>query len=102
AEQIGSVLAVFALGLLPFSIYQLQSRAFYARGDTKTPALVQVLVSATMVLVDVAASVKLPADVRMYGLVAGLVIANCAGVAVTTTVLHLQIGPPPGTGTGTD
>jgi putative peptidoglycan lipid II flippase len=92
ADQIGSVLAVFALGLLPFSIYQLQSRAFYARSDTKTPALIQVLVSTTLVLVDVAASLTLPAHTRIYGLAVGLVIANWVGVAVTTTLLRRQLG----------
>ncbi len=92
ADQIGSVLAVFALGLPPFSVYQLHSRAFYARGDTKTPALVQVLVSTTMVLVDVAASVTLPAHTRIYALAAGLVIANWVGVAVTTFLLRRQLG----------
>jgi len=92
ADQIGSVLAVFALGLLPFSIYQLQSRAFYARSDTKTPALVQVLVSTTLILVDVAASVTLPAHTRIYGLAAGLVIANWVGAAVTTFLLRRQLG----------
>jgi len=92
ADQIGSVLAVFALGLLPFSIYQLQSRAFYARSDTKTPALVQVLVSTTLVLVDVAASVTLPVHARIYGLAAGLVIANWVGAAVTTFLLRRQLG----------
>jgi len=92
ADQIGSVLAVFALGLLPFSIYQLQSRAFYARSDTKTPALVQVLVSTTMVLVDVAASMTLPAHTRIYGLAAGLVVASWVGAAVTTLLLRRQLG----------
>jgi putative peptidoglycan lipid II flippase len=92
AEQVGSVLAVFALGLWPFSIYQLQSRAFYARSDTKTPALIQVLVSTTLVMVDVAASVTLPAQSRIYGLAAGLVIANWVGAALTTILFRRQLG----------
>jgi putative peptidoglycan lipid II flippase len=102
ADQIGGVLAVFALGLLPFSIYQVQSRAFYALGDTKTPALVQVFVSAAMVLVDVAVSATLPAHVRIYGLAAGLVAANCVGAAVTTTLVRRRLGSSRPTGIGAD
>ncbi len=102
AEQIGSVLAIFAVGLLPFSIYQLQSRAFYARSDTKTPALVQVFVSSTMVLVDVTLSVWLPAHARVYGLAAGLVAANCFGAIVTTTLVRRRFGSSRATGTGTE
>ena len=100
ADQIGIVLAVLAVGVLPFSIYQLQSRAFYARGDTKTPALVQVVVSTATVLFDIAASAVLPASVRIYGLAAGLVVANCVGAAVTANLLRRQLGSsrPPGTG----
>lgn len=33
----GSVLAAFALGLLPFTVFYLLSRACYAQEDTKTP-----------------------------------------------------------------
>jgi len=98
ADQIGIVLAVFALGLLPYSIYQLQSRAFYARGDTKTPALVQVVVSTALVLVDVAASAALPAHARIYGLAGGLVVANCVGAVVTTVLLRRQLGSSRSTG----
>lgn len=92
AEQIGIVLGILAIGLLPYSSYQLQSRAFYAMGDTRTPALVQVFVSTVLVLVDVGASAVLPDGARMYGLAAGLVIANCVGAVVTTTFVRRRIG----------
>jgi putative peptidoglycan lipid II flippase len=91
AEQIGVVLGVLAIGLLPFSIYQLQSRMFYAMADTRTPALVQVLVSTVLIVVDVSASAVLPDDLRMYGLAAGLVVANCVGAAVTTVLVRRKL-----------
>jgi putative peptidoglycan lipid II flippase len=91
AEQIGVVLGVLAIGLLPFSIYQLQSRMFYAMADTRTPALIQVLVSTVLIVVDVSASALLPDDLRMYGLAAGLVVANCVGAAVTTVLVRRKL-----------
>lgn len=98
AAQIGKVLAVFALGLLPFSIYQVQSRVFYALGDTKTPALVQVAVSTAMVVVDLAASAALPEHLRVYGLAGGLVVANCVGAVVTTGLVRRRLRPAQGVG----
>ena len=92
AEQIGVVLGILAIGLLPFSIYQLQSRAFYAMSDTRTPALVQVLVSTSMVVVDVSASALLPDGSRVYGLAAGLVVANCVGAGVATVLVRRRLG----------
>ena len=40
--NIGNVLQVFGLALVPFSIYQLLLRVFYSFGDTRTPALIAV------------------------------------------------------------
>jgi putative peptidoglycan lipid II flippase len=92
AEQIGVVLGILAIGLLPYSIYQLQSRAFYAMSDTRTPALIQILVSMAMIVVDVGASALLPDGSRMYGLASGLVVANCVGACVATVLVRRRLG----------
>ncbi|PRX99561.1 murein biosynthesis integral membrane protein MurJ [Allonocardiopsis opalescens] len=42
ARNIGAILAVFALMLIPFTLFQLQLRVFYALGDTRTPALIAI------------------------------------------------------------
>src|SRR5258708_10222270 len=40
ARYLGVVLAVFALGLLPYTVTNLQLRVFYAMRDNRTPALI--------------------------------------------------------------
>ncbi|MBE2998132.1 murein biosynthesis integral membrane protein MurJ [Nocardiopsis sp. HNM0947] len=40
AATIGRILMVFCVALIPFTLFQLQMRVFYALGDTRTPALV--------------------------------------------------------------
>ncbi|WP_017604042.1 murein biosynthesis integral membrane protein MurJ [Nocardiopsis alkaliphila] len=42
AAAIGRILMVFCLMLIPFTLFQLQMRVFYALGDTRTPALVAI------------------------------------------------------------
>jgi putative peptidoglycan lipid II flippase len=42
AAAIGRILMVFCLMLVPFTLFQLQMRVFYALGDTRTPALVSI------------------------------------------------------------
>ncbi len=39
-ERVASILAFFAIGLFPFSLFQLLLRAFYSMQDTRTPALI--------------------------------------------------------------
>ena len=60
ARTIGTLLAVFACGLVAFSSYQLQLRAFYAMQDTRTPTLINLGVNITTVAVDVGLFVVLP------------------------------------------
>jgi putative peptidoglycan lipid II flippase len=42
AEMIGAILRVFVLMLVPFTLFQLMQRVFYALGDTRSPALIAV------------------------------------------------------------
>ena len=42
ARYMGVVFAVFCLGLVPYMVFQLQLRVFYALHDSRTPALIGV------------------------------------------------------------
>ena len=96
AEQIGVVLGILSVGLVPYSSYQLQSRAFYAMRDTRTPALIQVSVSAVLILVNVGASMILPDEFRVYGLAAGMVVANGVGAVASTVLVRRKLGSTAG------
>jgi len=91
ARQVGWVLALLAMGLVPFSAYQLQARAFYAQRDTRTPALVQCTVSAVLIGVQTALAALLPATGRGYALAGGHACAYVVGVVVSAVALRWRI-----------
>jgi putative peptidoglycan lipid II flippase len=91
ARFMGELLAVFACGLVAFSTYQLQLRAFYALQDTRTPALVNLVVNAVTVGVDVAVYLLVPDRWRVLGLAAGQASSYLVGVVVCTTVLASRL-----------
>jgi putative peptidoglycan lipid II flippase len=91
ARFMGELLAVFACGLVAFSTYQLQLRAFYALQDTRTPALVNLVVNAVTVGVDVAVYLLVPDRWRVLGLAAGQASSYLVGVVVCTTVLARRV-----------
>jgi putative peptidoglycan lipid II flippase len=95
ARFIGTLLAVFAFGLVAFSSYQLQLRAFYALQDTRTPAIINLAVNATTVAVDVLLYVTLPSDLKVVGLAAGQSASYVVGVIVSTRVLAKRVPPDP-------
>ena len=92
AQFIGTVLAVFALGLVPFSAYQLQLRAFYALQDTRTPTLINLGVNATLVVVDLSLYAVLPDRWKVLGLAAGHAASFVAGLLICSQVLSRRIG----------
>ena len=92
ARFIGLLLGVFAAGLVPFSLYQLQLRAFYALQDTRTPTLINLGVNAVLVGTDVALYLTLPDDVRVVGLAAGHAASFLAGLVLCSVVLSRRVG----------
>ena len=92
ARFIGVLLAVFAVGLVPFSIYQLQLRAFYAMQDTRTPTLINFGVNVTLVVVDLVLYAVLPGDLKVVGLAAGQASSFVVGLLVVSRVLRRRAG----------
>ena len=92
ARFIGLLLGVFAVGLVPYSLYQLQLRAFYAMQDTRTPTLVNLGVNATLVTTDLVLFAVLPDDVRVVGLAAGHATSFGVGLLVCSVVLSRRVG----------
>jgi len=92
ARFIGVLLVVLAAGLVPFSLYQLQLRAFYALQDTRTPTLINLGVNAVLVTTDLVLYATLPEDVRVVGLAAGHSMSFAAGLVLCSVVLSRRIG----------
>ena len=92
-DLVADVLRLFVLGLVPFSIFQLFLRAFYALQDTKTPFLI----NCATVALNTAINVALFKSLRVQGLAAGHAIAYVFAVIVQGRVLSRRIGGLDGT-----
>lgn len=85
---VAEVLRFFVLGLVPFSLFQLFLRAFYALQDTKTPFLI----NCGAVAVNTAVNVPMFAWLGVKGLAAGHAIAYVFAVVIQARVLSRRIG----------
>lgn len=89
---VGRVIAAFVVGLPTYSTFLVFTRAFYALGDTKTPALVNLAAAATASVLGAALFLTLPAEWRVPGLALGHSIAFAAGAVALASVLARQTG----------
>jgi putative peptidoglycan lipid II flippase len=87
-ELVAGVLLFFTLGLLPFSLFQLFLRAFYALQDTKTPFLI----NCGAVVLNIAVNIAMWRLLKVKGLAAGHAIAYVFGVTLQARVLSRRIG----------
>jgi putative peptidoglycan lipid II flippase len=92
ARLIGGTLAGFGVGLVPFSAFQIQLRAFLAMRDSRTPALVNLLVTGVNIGVDVALYLALSGRARVVGLAIGFSVSYVVGVLVQAVVLRHRLG----------
>ncbi|MEA2517023.1 MAG: putative peptidoglycan lipid flippase [Actinomycetota bacterium] len=87
-ELVAGVLRFFVLGLVPFSLFQLFLRAFYALQDTKTPFQI----NCAAVAVNIAVNLPMYAWLGVKGLAAGHAIAYTFGAIVQGRILSRRIG----------
>jgi putative peptidoglycan lipid II flippase len=88
AAFVAGALRWFALALVPFTLFQLLTRAFYARSDTRGPMLANVAVN----LVNVAGALLAVAlldrpQARIAGLVVAYALSYVTGVAALALAL---------------
>lgn len=93
AALTADTLALFALSLPPMAAYLFVLRGFYARQDTRTPFLVNVLENA----VNVALALALYPLLGVPGLALSWTLAYLVGVVVALLVLRRRV---PGAGSG--
>lgn len=87
-ELVSGVLAVFAVGLVPFSAFQILLRGFYALQDTRTPFMIN---CASVTLNTIANFVLFPLF-GVKGLAAGHAIAYATGAVLLGRALSRRVG----------
>lgn len=87
AAAVASVLQVFAIGLVFYSVFHLSTRCFYALPDTRTPTAI----NAAAVAVNIAVDVPLFFAFGVRGLALGHAIAYTTGVALLVGVLARRV-----------
>ncbi|HWC14371.1 MAG TPA: murein biosynthesis integral membrane protein MurJ [Actinomycetota bacterium] len=92
AEQVGRVLAAFALGLPTYSAFLVLTRAFYALSETRVPALVNAAAVLVASVTGAALFFGASADDRIPGLALGHTIGFALGTFLLTTALARRIG----------
>lgn len=87
-ELVAGVLRLFIIGLVPFALFQLFLRAFYALQDTKTPFLI----NCAAVALNIAINIPMFGLLGVRGLAAGHASAYVFGVALQARALRRRIG----------
>lgn len=91
---IATVMMAMMVGLVPFGIFFLLQRAFYAFEDAKTPFKLQVVVTIVATLANLA-SLLLPVRWIVVGVGAGQALSNLAGMALGLVLVRRRLNGLP-------
>ena len=92
ARYVGEVFGLFALGLVPYMLTQLQLRVFYSFQDSKTAAFVGVLTMVFSIAAALTAWSLLPAAQVVAGLAVAYGLANLVGAIAGWALLLRRVG----------
>jgi putative peptidoglycan lipid II flippase len=92
ARYLGLVFAVFSLGLLPYTVFNLQMRVFYAMHDNRTPAVIGGLAMVVRIASSLAALAILPPRDVVAGLGVGFGLSNLVTAMALGRVLSKRVG----------
>ncbi|HEV2373911.1 MAG TPA: murein biosynthesis integral membrane protein MurJ [Streptosporangiaceae bacterium] len=87
AAYTGMVFGIFSLGLVPYMMYQLMLRVFYAMHDSKTPMFIGVAAMVTNIVASLLSLALLPAGHVMEGVAAAFGLTNLTGAVVSWRIL---------------
>lgn len=95
SRQIGLVLSGFAIGLIPFSTMPLLLRGFYAYEDTKTPVVINIFATGSMMLLALIAENVISFQYVTVALAVILGVSNVVGTILSIRALEKRIGRLP-------
>ena len=83
AAFIARVVRIFALALLPFTVFQLLTRSYYAMTNTRTPMLANIALNSVNIVFAILASLTFDDPVlRIQGLVGSYALSYVTGCAL--------------------
>src|SRR6266702_530276 len=91
AAYLGIVFGIFSLGLVPYMMFQLMLRVFYALHDSRTPMYIGAAVMIANIAASVASLALLPAGNVVEGLAAAFGVANIAGTVFSWRLLSKRM-----------
>jgi putative peptidoglycan lipid II flippase len=90
-EAMGTVIVLYVLGLVPFSVLFVVQRVFYALEDTRTPFFIQVF-QATLFIVFALVVSTFPTSSIAFGLALSTTLAGLAQTLLALVLLRRKLG----------
>ncbi|UOE22153.1 murein biosynthesis integral membrane protein MurJ [Thermobifida halotolerans] len=91
AVLIGVILMIFAVMIIPFTLFQMQMRVFFALGDTRAPALLALPAELAHAVTAVALLFLLPADRIVVGLPVAYGLYYIVGAVLAWLLLRRRL-----------